>query len=124
LSYNRAARGEFLANGLGKAADLDALEQAYGIVLITDVSETEIDDVARRLQAAFLGDPLGRAVHLPDARILATAFLKAETLATGDLQLFKRATDLGLSASFVGTGKAAVRAAAYIPRPVTIPSGP
>jgi hypothetical protein len=83
LSYNRATRGEFLAGGLGSQANLDALELGYGIVLLADVSEQEIDDAALRLQAAFRGDPLGRVLHLPDARVLATALLKDETVATG-----------------------------------------
>jgi hypothetical protein len=124
LSYNRAARAEFLANGLGTQADLDTLEQGYGVVLITETSDAEIDAAAQRLQAAFHGDPLGRILHVPDARVLATALLKTEAVATGDLQLFKRARDLGLSASFIGTGRAAARAAAYVPHPVVVPGGP
>jgi hypothetical protein len=47
------------------------------------VSEQEIDDAALRLQAAFSGDPLGRVLHSPDARVLATALLKDETVAAG-----------------------------------------
>jgi predicted nucleic acid-binding protein len=124
LSYNEAARAEFLANGLGTQADLDILERGYGVVLITDVSAAEIDAAAQRLQSAFRGDPLGRVLHLPDARVLATALLKTETIATGDLQLFKRAKDLGLSAAFIGRGRAAARAATYVPQPVVVPGGP
>ena len=124
LSYNRAARNEFLANGLGTQSDLDALEQAYGVGLLADVTETEIDVAAVRLQAAFQGDPVGRVLRLPDARILATALLKGEHVATGDLQLFKRASDLGLSVSFIGSGQSVARASTYTPRPVSISGGP
>jgi hypothetical protein len=121
LTYNRAARSEFLANGLGTEGELDTLAQGYGIVLLTDVSEAEIEAAATRLVAGFDQDAQGRLLRLPDGRILATAFLKGEGLATGDLQLFKRGRDLGRAVVFVGGGRAATRAAAYSSRPVTIP---
>jgi len=124
LSYNQAAKVEFLANGVGTQFDLDTLEQRYGIVLITDITGTEIDGTARLLQDAFNGDPMGRVLHLPDAQILASAYLKNEAIATGDLQLFKRARDLGLLATFIGAGRASGRAAAYVARSVRVPGGP
>jgi predicted nucleic acid-binding protein len=124
LSYNAAVRTEFLANGLGTQADLDTLAQTWGIIPIADVSEPEIDTAASRLQGAFHGASLGRVLDLPDARVLATALLKNESVATHDLRLFKRARDLGLSVVFVGSGRAATQAAAYAPQPVTIPGGP
>jgi len=121
LSYNLAARDEFLASGSGTAAELQGLEQQYGVRPIQDVSLTEIDAAAARLQSAFSGDALGRRLSVADAGIAATARLKAERLATGDLQLFKRARDLGLEVDFVGTGRAAARALGYHPRLVIIP---
>lgn len=124
LTYNAAVQSEFLANGLGTYQELQALAQAYGIVLITDVSDQKIDAMARQLQAAFAGDALGRLLHEADARVLATAYLKKESVATGDLQLFKRARDLGLAVHFVGRGRAAARAAVYVPQPVLIPGTP
>jgi predicted nucleic acid-binding protein len=124
LNYNAAVRTEFLANGLGTQADLDALAQTWGVILIGDVSEPEIDAAAGRLQGAFLGTSPQRVLHRPDARVLATALLKNESVATHDLRLFKRARDLGLAVVFVGSGRAAARAAAYAPQPVTVPGGP
>jgi hypothetical protein len=124
LSYNLAARNEFLANGHGTQEELEDLAQLYGIMLNIDVTEAEIDSMALQLRSAFHGDQLGRVLALPDARILATAFLKNEILATGDERLFKRARDLGVSAEFIGHGSAVTRAAAYSPRPVTVPRKP
>src|SRR6266498_1085940 len=57
LSYNQATRAEFLANNYGTAAQLQSLEQQYGLQLIQDVSLAEIDAAAVRLQAAFDKDP-------------------------------------------------------------------
>ncbi len=124
LAYNAAAKAEFLANGLGTQAELDSLARGYGVALIGDVSDQEIDVTAGRLQAAFVGTVPGRVLRLPDARILATAYGKNERLATGDLQLFKRARDLGLAVVFLGSGRSAARASAYVPRSVTIPGSP
>jgi predicted nucleic acid-binding protein len=121
LSYSLAARAEFLASVPAAAAQLQTLEQQYGIQLISWISLSVIDASALRLLGAFQGDPLRRVLHLEDARVLATAFLARERLATGDLQLFKRARDLGLAVDFVGSGPAAARAAAYVPRPVVLP---
>jgi hypothetical protein len=112
---------EFLALGRGTGAQLQLLERQYGLQLIQDVSLSEIDAAAAPLQAAFDGDPFHRILREEDARVAATAFLKRQRLATGDLQLFKRAKDLGLDVDFVGTGQAAARAAAYQPRTVSIP---
>ncbi len=124
LTYNLAARSEFLAGDRGTEADLGDLERTYALTLISDVSEAEVDAVAARLEAAFDADPLGRLLHRPDARILATVFLKGDAVATGDLQLFKRARDLGLAAYFIGAGRALARATVYVPCPVSIPGGP
>ncbi len=121
LSYNVVVAAEFLTLGRGTAGQLQLLEQQYGIQLIQDVSLPEIDTAAARLQAAFAGDPFHRVLPEEDARVAATAFLKQERLATGDIQLFKRAKDLGLDVDFVGTAQAAGRAAAYQPRRVNIP---
>lgn len=121
LSYNLVAAAEFLALGKGTGAQLQQLDQQYGLQLIQDVSLQEIDAAAARLQAAFVGDPLHRTLRVEDARVAATAFLKQERLATGDIQFFKRAKDLGLEADFVGSGQAAARAAAYQPRIVSVP---
>jgi hypothetical protein len=124
LTYNNAVRQEFLANGLGSQTDLISLEQDHGITLLSGISDQEMDAAGGRLQAAFVGDVQGRTLRLQDARVLATAFLRKEALATADLQLFKRARDLGLAVLFVGAGRAAARAAAYVPRPVMIPGSP
>jgi predicted nucleic acid-binding protein len=121
LSCNMAMAAEFLTLGRGTAAHLQQLEQLYGLQRVQDVSLSEIGAAAARLQAAFAGDPLQRLLREGDARVAATAFLKQERLATGDLQLFKRAKDLGLDVDYVGTGQAAARAAAYQPRTVSIP---
>ncbi len=121
LSYNLATQAEFLAQGKGGQAQLIGLENHYGIRLIQDISWAEIHAAAGRLQGAFSGDPLRRVLREADARVAASAFLKSESLATGDLQFFKRAKDLGLTVEFVGSGRAAALAAAYQPRPVTIP---
>ena len=97
------------------------LELQHGLQLIQDVSMPEIDAAAARLQAAFAGDPWNRRLHDADARVAATAFLKHEKLATNDLRFFKRAKDLGLDADYIGSGQAVSKAAAYVPRPVTVP---
>lgn len=119
LSYYLATCAEFLAQGT--QADLQLLGVRYGIKLSQDVTTQVIDATAARLQLAFHGDPLGRVLHHGDARVAASAYLKKETLATGDLRFYKRSRDLGLNVDFVGTGPSAAKAAAYSPRPVTIP---
>jgi predicted nucleic acid-binding protein len=124
LCYNQAAKAEFLANNMGCQSDLDALEKQFGIKLDAGIPDTELDQAATRLQAAFTGDTLARALHPPDARILATAFLQDDSVATGDLRLFKRAKDLGLAAVFIGSGRALRLATNYLPRLVAIPGGP
>jgi len=124
LNYNAAVRAEFLANGLGTQADLDTLTRTWGVTPIGDITESAIETVAARLRDAFHGDSLGRVLHLADARVLATGLLKHEAVATHDLQMFKRARDLGLAAVFVGSGRAAARAVAYVPQLVTIAGGP
>jgi predicted nucleic acid-binding protein len=121
LSYNVVVAAEFLTLGKGTGVQLQLLEQQYGVKLIQDVSLQEIDTAAARLQAAFARDPLHRTLREEDARVAASAFLKQERLATGDIQLFKRAKDLGLEVDFVGTGQTAARAVAYQPRIVSIP---
>jgi hypothetical protein len=123
MSYSRVARMEFLASGLGTVADLQALQTSYGISYRM-FRGCRISDAAARLQAAFAGDPLRRTLQVADARILATEFLTGERVATGDLQLFKRGRDLALPVDFVGSGRAAARASAYAPRPVSIPGEP
>lgn len=123
LTYNSATRVDFRANGVGSQADLNRLERAYGVTLLLGVSEAEIDASALRLQAAFRGDPFGPMLRTQDARIIATGFLKGEAVATCDLQLFKRAVDLGVAATFLGSGRGSARALAYAPRPVSIPGG-
>jgi predicted nucleic acid-binding protein len=124
LSYNLAARSEFLADGHGTEEELEELAQHYSIMLIIDITDADIDTTALQLRSAFHGDQLGRVLALPDARILATAFLKNEILATGDARFFKRARDLGVSAEFIGHGSAVTRAVGYSPRPVTVPKKP
>jgi hypothetical protein len=121
LTYNLATQAEFVARGAGTDADLQLLEQRFGVNLIQDITRQDLDDVAIRLQAAFQGDPQRRSLGEADARVAASAFLKTEALATADLKFFKRLRDLGLIADFIGTRRALARAAAYQPRPVTIP---
>ena len=111
LSYNFATRAEFLKEGT--RARLRLLEHSYDIKLIRDVPLPQIEATAQRLQAAFSGDPLRRTLSAADASVLATAFLKGEWFATNDLQVFKRALDLGIQAEFVGTGRAATLATVY-----------
>jgi hypothetical protein len=117
LSYNVAARGEFLANGLGTRADLRLLQQQYGVNLIRDVPGPVIDSVAPQLRAVFTDV---RVLGVKDSQIAASAFVKGERLATNDLQFFKRAKDLGINVDYVGTGNAATKAANYVPRPVDV----
>ncbi len=62
-----------------------------------------------------------RIIHEIDARVAATAFIKKEKLATGDLKFFKRGLDLGLDMVFIGSGKAKAKALAYVIKPVKIP---
>lgn len=120
LWYNQASAAEFLIRGT--AADLQALEGRFGLRLIQDVSPAEIDAAARLLQSAFQGDSLGRTLHAADARVLATAYLKKQALATADLALYNRGRDLGLAVDYVGPDPALRRARAYVPRPVMVPS--
>lgn len=119
LEYNEATAFEFLSKGV--QSDLDALAKKYGISKATDYSLTEIDDIAQRLQRAFVGDRLGRVLHSQDAKVAATVFVKNEVLTTGDLQFFKRARDLGIRVDFIGTPRVTAKAHAYVPRPVTVP---
>lgn len=120
LGYNEATALQFLAKG--NQADLDKLARQYGVSKGSDSSLTEIDDAAQRLQKAFRGDRLGRVLHSPDARVAATAFLMKEVMATGDLQFFKRARDLGIPVDFIGSSAVSLKAQAYVPRPVMVPS--
>jgi predicted nucleic acid-binding protein len=124
LCHNQAAKLAFFANGMGTQNDLDALEKQFGVKLDSRIPDAEMDKAAVRLQTAFWGDVLARVLHTADARILATAFLENEIVATGDLRLFKRAKDLGLMAQFIGHGRALRLAANYQPRLVVIPGGP
>lgn len=119
LRYNEAAANEFLVNDT--PAELQNLEQIFGLSRIQDVTLAEISVVGQWLQDAFLGDPWGRIIHKSDAKIAATAFIKKEKLATGDLRFFKRGLDLGLQMEFIGSGKAKIRALAYVAKPVQIP---
>ncbi len=119
LTYNRVTREEFLAQG--SAEQLQLLEERYGIRLSQEKMPLLEMGIAARLQAAFHGDPLRRSLQPADAGVAATAFIKKDRLATGDLQFYKRARDLGIDAEYVGAGRAAARAAAYTPRPVIIP---
>ena len=95
-----------------------ALQGQYGIRLANDFTPNEASAMAVRLRNAFGGT--GRVLSTEDARVLATALLQGEKFATGDLQLFKRAKDLGLDADYIGTGNAATRARNYVPQPVQI----
>jgi predicted nucleic acid-binding protein len=121
LSYNLAVQAEFLTGAPTSGGQLQLLEQQYGIQLIAGMSLSVIDATAVRLPNAFQGDSLHRVLHREDARIATTAFLTHEPLATGDLQLYKRARDLGLVVDFIGSGPAVAIAAAYVPQPVVIP---
>jgi len=116
LSYNLSTRFEFLVRGT--RAELRLLEQRYGIQLIREIPTPQLQATATRLRGAF---PDGRVLGYWDSQVAASAYLRGERLATGDLQFFKRARDLGLNVEFVGTGNAAARAGAYVPRPVPVP---
>jgi RHS repeat-associated protein len=117
LSVNRATYREFLR--YRSKYQFNLLKQQYGIKLIRDIDLDALGSVAARFQRAFTGT--GRAISSADANVAASAFLRNETLATADLQFYKRARDLGLRVDFVGGGNAATRAAAYAPQTVTIP---
>ena len=108
---------EFLQKGT--IEEFMALQRQYGIRLSNDFTLNEVSAVAARLRSAFRGT--GRVLSEEDARVLATAFLQGEKFATGDLQLFKRAKDLGLDVDFIGTGNAATKASNYVPQLVQIP---
>jgi predicted nucleic acid-binding protein len=96
------------------------LKQLYGIKLLKEINLPELGATASKLEKAFAGT--GRAISAEDARVAATGFLRNETVATADLQFFKRARDLGLSVEFIGSGNTAKKATAYIPQPVAIPA--
>jgi predicted nucleic acid-binding protein len=117
LSVNRSAYQEFLKTY--SKDQFAALKEQYGMKLIREIPLEELQSTATRLQAAFTD---GRVLADADARVAASALLKGEKLATNDLQFFKRAKDLGLNVEYVGSGDAAAKAAAYVPKPVTIPS--
>ena len=112
LSYNYSARLEFLIRGT--RAELRLLEERYGMRLIREVPLDDIAAEASRLRSLFTD---GRVLGYWDSQVAATASLMGERMATADLQFFKRAMDLGLNVEYVGTGAAAARAAAYVPRP-------
>jgi hypothetical protein len=121
LRYSPAAAAEFLAGGGEAAAQLQSLQQRFGVQPLSGLSGTALDNAALRLQNAFQGAAHGRLLHAEDAKVLAAAFLLGEPIATGDLRLFKRGRDLGLASHFVGSVRPAAVAAAYAPRPVLIP---
>jgi predicted nucleic acid-binding protein len=120
LRYSPAAAAEFLAGASATPAQLQSLQQLYGVQPLAALSVIALDTAAKRLQNAFGGDPHGRVLHTEDAKILAAAFLLGESLATGDLQLFKRGRDLGLPIDFVGANRPAALAAAYVARSVLL----
>jgi predicted nucleic acid-binding protein len=121
LRYSPAAGAEFLAAGGGSAAQLQSLQQRFGIQAISGLATAALDNAARRLQNAFQGGPRGRVLHAEDAKVLAAAFLLGEPLATGDLRLYKRGRDLGPPVEFVGAVRPTAVAAAYVPQGVVIP---
>ena len=116
LNVYSAVLAEFLQKGT--LEEFMALQGQYGIRLADDCTPNEVSAVAARLRSAFGGT--GRVLSEEDARVLATAFLRREPFATGDLQLFKRAKDLGLNADFIGPGNAATKARNYVPQLVQI----
>src|SRR5205823_6314831 len=67
LRYSHAAEAEFLAGGGGTPAQLQALQQRFGIRPLAGLSVTALDHAAKRLQNAFQGDPRGRVLHAEDA---------------------------------------------------------
>jgi hypothetical protein len=124
LRYNLGAKDEFLATALGSQAELDCLYQQYGIELLAEVSIVDLDVTAVLLRSAFDGDVFGRTLHEPDSRILSTGWILKETITTADLHLYKRARDLGMDVSFLGSGRAFNLAMNYQPRLVIIPNMP
>ena len=82
------------------------LETKYGITVLA-MPEKDLAGAAARIVAAFKSTD---RVIRPGARVAATALIKGEKLSTNDLQFFKRATDLGLNAEYVGSGEAAKKA--------------
>ena len=92
------------------------------IRLIREVPLPKIQDTAAQLRAAFTDN---RVLSHWDSQVAASAYLRGERMATGDLPFFKRAKDLGLNVEFVGYGpdavRAAAKAAAYVPKPVSVP---
>ncbi|WP_292990574.1 DUF4157 domain-containing protein [Nitrosomonas sp.] len=122
LRINRAVYQEYLANSSkDQFRQLRAqLLNDYNIRLrlARAASLEQIIQLAGRIERAFQGT--GRSISSKDARVAAGARLSGERLVTRDLQFYKRARDLGLDVEFVGTGRAAERAAAYQPQPVTI----
>lgn len=123
LSYNFMTRFEYLAGGAargGTRADLRVLEETYGIQLRRDISLADIESMGASLRASFAGT--NRILHNFDSEVLASAYLRGERVATGDLQLFKRGRDLGINIEFVGNGRSAQLAAQYRPQPVPPPN--
>ncbi len=121
LRYSPMAAAEFLAGAGSTVAQLQSLQQQFGVQPLTGLSATALDNAAQRLQNAFQGDPRGRTLHAENAKVLAAAFHLGEPLATGDLRHFKRTRDLGLPTDFVGASRPAAAASAYTPQVVTIP---
>jgi RHS repeat-associated protein len=117
LYVNRATLREYLA--AFSKYQFSELAKDYGIKLLRDIDIKTLESTAARLEKAFQGT--GRVISTPDANCAASPFLRNSTLGTADLQAFKRAKDLGLNVEYVGTGKAAEKAAAYVPKPVTVP---
>ncbi len=117
LTINRHAYQKLL-NSYSKE-QIKQISDKHGIKLARETQLPELGKVAKRIEGAF--DGTTRVISKEDARIAATAYLRKERIATGDLQFYKRARDLGLQVDFVGAGRSAALAAAYVPTPVTVP---
>ena len=122
LCFGKATRYEFLQGG--RQVELSQMAKDFELEFIDDVDYKAVIAEARRLRNAFSGTE--RKLRLMDSRQLATAKLKRVNFVTNDLLLLKRGSDLGISVHFVDLhsvggipSRAALKAAAYNPQPVT-----
>jgi predicted nucleic acid-binding protein len=123
ISAGRASQYEFLRKAT--QSDLTRLLRDFEIASYDSLNYRAIIAEARALRARVASAPGGRVLGLKDSRQLATAQLSGIPYVTNDLQAFKRAQDLGITAHYcdlypgaTGMSKAATRAAIYAPVPI------
>lgn len=131
ISISRSTKYEFLKHPSASQTEFSQLLKNHNIDFIDNISYRNVISEGRALRDVFkivdANSANKRALGLMDSRQLAASKLTGIDIVTYDLQIFKRAKDLGLNVHFLdlskgpGIGKAAQKAINYVPQSVTTP---